>query len=491
MLPFFPLGSKPNPPNGGGASDPNPSQVSTLPPFPLNQAPQFNFPNAANMAMAMAMLNQNPQFAMQFGLNALAAMQFFGQGTNIQQNMGFQMQGQMQNLNMLASLQSASNMVQGLNQIATNNPILAQIASGFGVPQANQGLTQPCFSGALPQGTNMQNNVSQSTSVATTSATHDNASGKSFNTNQHSIPQTRFQNNNSRQNSGQFSGSRGRGPGAQLSQTRGREQGDRRDLAPAGKSPGPLENNKRRLPTIKYDENEIKQWREARKRNFPTASNIKKKLTAKGKKAENENDDTELRRQQMKEILAKQQELGFEAAEVPQHYFVKSNNQTYSRDRTQNRFNNKRGRHEGRGRFHDRRDFSSHPDNTKNARVMKAREPTLLKKLLSAEIKADKHRILHAFRFMVLNSFFNQWPDKQLVFPPVVKEMGMGSEITEGNEEEIKKLKGANRLIGSESESENESGEERENESVSGMRGREKDEEKEEDEKPEEGEITD
>lgn len=107
------------------------------------------------MAMAMAMLNQNPQMTMQLGLNALAAMQFFGQGTNIQQNMGFQMQGQMQNLNMLASLQSASNMVQGLNQIAINNPILTQIASGFGVPQANQGLTQPCFSGALPQGTNM------------------------------------------------------------------------------------------------------------------------------------------------------------------------------------------------------------------------------------------------------------------------------------------------------------------------------------------------
>lgn len=121
----------------------------------MNQAPQFNFPNAANMAMAMAMLNQNPQIAMQFGLNAFAAMQFFGQGANMQPNTGFQMQGQMQNLNMLASLQSASNMVQGLNQMVTNNPILQQIANGFGVPQVNQGLAQPGFSGAPPQGTNM------------------------------------------------------------------------------------------------------------------------------------------------------------------------------------------------------------------------------------------------------------------------------------------------------------------------------------------------
>jgi hypothetical protein len=132
----------------------------------------------------------------------------------------------------------------------------------------------------------------------------------------------------------------------------------------------------------------------------------------------------------MKEVLAKQQELGFEAAEVPCHYLDGSKNHNYSsRDRTQNRFNNKRGRHEGRGRFHDRMDFCSHH--------VKPREPALLKKLLSAEIKADNHRILHAFKFMILNSFFKKWPDKQLEFPHVmVKEAGIDSEITEGNEEE-------------------------------------------------------
>lgn len=200
----------------------------------------------------------------------------------------------------------------------------------------------------------------------------------------------------------------------------------------------------------------------------------------------------------MKEVLAKQQELGFEAAEVPRHYLVGSKNQVYSssRDRTQNRFNNKRGRHEGRGRFHDRRDFSSHSENTRNACEMEAKEPTLLKKLLSAEIKADKHRILHAFRFMLLNSFFNKWPDKQLKFPPVmVKATGMDSEITKGNVEEMKELEGQGGSIEREksesSEKESEIGEEKESECVSSMREREKDGKKEEAEKPEEGEITD
>jgi cleavage and polyadenylation specificity factor subunit 4 len=196
----------------------------------------------------------------------------------------------------------------------------------------------------------------------------------------------------------------------------------------------------------------------------------------------------------MKEVLAKQQELGFEAAEVPRHYLDGSKNHNYSSgDRAQNRFNNKRGRHEGRGRFHDRRDFCSHRDNSRNICHVKPREPTLLKKLLSAEIKADNHRILHAFKFMILNSFFNEWPDKQLEFPHVmVKEAGMDSEITEGNEKEMRELEGKSGLIervkseSSEKESKSEMGEEKASESI--MRETEKNKEA---EKPEEGEITD
>jgi hypothetical protein len=189
MHPFSPFGSNQNPPNGGGAPDPNaPSppqvypyflffflsislyqvsfsyyhhniyilllhQVSAFLPFPINQPHQFNLTSASNTVMAMAMFNRNP--IMQFGLGALAAMKLVGQGTNMQPNMGFQMQGPMQNLNMLVALQSASNMIQGLNPMVVSNPILQQITSGFGVPQANQGSAQPVFSGALLPRTNM------------------------------------------------------------------------------------------------------------------------------------------------------------------------------------------------------------------------------------------------------------------------------------------------------------------------------------------------
>lgn len=44
------------------------------------------------------------------------------------------------------------------------------------------------------------------------------------------------------------------------------------------------------------------------------------------------------------------------------------------------------------------------------------REPTLLEKLLSREIKREKSHLLQVFRFMVNNSFFSEWPNKPLKF---------------------------------------------------------------------------
>jgi cleavage and polyadenylation specificity factor subunit 4 len=51
--------------------------------------------------------------------------------------------------------------------------------------------------------------------------------------------------------------------------------------------------------------------------------------------------------------------------------------------------------------------------------VLKSREPTLLQKLLSSDVKRDRHRLLHTFKFMVLNNFFSDYPDKPLEFPSV------------------------------------------------------------------------
>ncbi|KAL0413315.1 UNVERIFIED_CONTAM: hypothetical protein Sradi_1533200, partial [Sesamum radiatum] len=60
------------------------------------------------------------------------------------------------------------------------------------------------------------------------------------------------------------------------------------------------------------------------------------------------------------------------------------------------------------------------------------KEPSLLKKLLNSDIERDKKHLLQVFRFMVMNSFFGDWPEKPLKFPVVVvKEPGDVSELVE------------------------------------------------------------
>lgn len=68
---------------------------------------------------------------------------------------------------------------------------------------------------------------------------------------------------------------------------------------------------------------EIQQYREERKRNYPTESNITRKAQAmRQKKARGEliDEDAKKRRQRLREILDKQAELGIQVAEVPDHY---------------------------------------------------------------------------------------------------------------------------------------------------------------------------
>ncbi|PKA50529.1 hypothetical protein AXF42_Ash013744 [Apostasia shenzhenica] len=179
--------------------------------------------------------------------------------------------------------------------------------------------------------------------------------------------------------------------------------------------------------TVLYNESEIQAWREARKRNFPTRDNIEKrqKLGSCITNDEYINSDAKLRRQQLKEVLTKQAELGIEVAEIPSSYLTEPEMQalmTTNEKKGSNmdsripnkRTNNKRRRY---GRDNRRVKKPKIRDETLSSPPVKKREPTLLRKLLNNDIRRDKSHLLQAFRFMVLNSFFKDRPEKPLVFP--------------------------------------------------------------------------
>ncbi|KAH7536826.1 hypothetical protein FEM48_Zijuj03G0027600 [Ziziphus jujuba var. spinosa] len=143
--------------------------------------------------------------------------------------------------------------------------------------------------------------------------------------------------------------------------------------------------------------------------------------------------------QQLKEILAKQAELGVEVAEIPSHYLSDSKKQGHGREesrgpmtrneRLQNKFD-KRGRYDKKDRFGKKRRL--HNDGSSDVPSLSRRKPTLLQKLLDTDVRRDKSRLLQVFRFMSLNSFFKDWPGKPLDFPSViVKESGCGDNVVE------------------------------------------------------------
>lgn len=212
--------------------------------------------------------------------------------------------------------------------------------------------------------------------------------------------------------------------------------------------PAPASGGHRKRPSIIYDANEVKQWVEARKKNYPTSVNINKKLSESHLDNQNKDKDAQLRRQELKEVLAKQQELGLELPELPPGYLSetedqgnekKSNWKTQRRDsRFENRGNtSKRPRYE-RGEFQSKRSKVWNRTPSNDGALAKSREPTLLQKLLSSDIKRDRHRLLHTFKFMALNNFFKDWPDKQLQFPIVkVNQIEIEDNITTGNLDDL------------------------------------------------------
>lgn len=137
--------------------------------------------------------------------------------------------------------------------------------------------------------------------------------------------------------------------------------------------------------------------------------------------------------------MAKQAELGVEVAEIPSYYLLDSKKQV--RGRMENRRPlNKRGRfqnnYDKRGRYNRKDQYPKEQkfadkDSSYTSSFSK-KKPTLLQKLLSADVKRDKSHLLQTFRFMAINSFFKDWPEKPLNFPLVmVKEGGVAGEVVE------------------------------------------------------------
>ncbi|KAE8686295.1 Region-like protein isoform 2 [Hibiscus syriacus] len=182
---------------------------------------------------------------------------------------------------------------------------------------------------------------------------------------------------------------------------------------------------KRRSLDLTYTEQEIRQWREERKKFYPTKANIKKKLSRKVANTE----VAKLRSEQLKEILAKQAELGVEVAEIPTHYLLGSEKKVVREEN--HRLSTKRGRfgtrNDKRGKLDKRDRFSKKwrpTEESFDGSSFNKRSPTLLQKLLSADIRKDKSRLLQVFRFMAMNSFFKDWPEKPLKFPVVIVKDG-------------------------------------------------------------------
>lgn len=148
--------------------------------------------------------------------------------------------------------------------------------------------------------------------------------------------------------------------------------------------------------------------------------------------------------QQLKEVLAKQAELGVEVAEIPPGYLSDPEKQPLREgndpracntlDHFPNKHNHKRGRH-SQDRWKTKRPKFRNDSSDTSVPFAKRREQTLLRKLLSTDIKRDNCRLLQILRFTVLNSFFDHWPEKPLKFPSVTAkdmqfESGTASEKT-------------------------------------------------------------
>ncbi|PON59142.1 Nuclear fragile X mental retardation-interacting protein 1, conserved domain containing protein [Trema orientale] len=191
----------------------------------------------------------------------------------------------------------------------------------------------------------------------------------------------------------------------------------------------------RRSLSLTYTEQEILKWREERRKNYPSKGNVEKKLAERQQDKGVLEREAEIRREQLKEILAKQAELGVEVAEIPGCYLSDPKQQGQGREENGRPLNkkgrlhkkfDKRGRYDKKDRYSKKQRLNDNPSS--DVPLVSKRKPSLLEKLLSADITRDKSHLLQAFRFMVMNSFFKDGPDKPLTFPSVIVKEGSGED---------------------------------------------------------------
>ncbi|KAK9156535.1 hypothetical protein Scep_003109 [Stephania cephalantha] len=232
-------------------------------------------------------------------------------------------------------------------------------------------------------------------------------------------------------------------------------KGDRVRKSQMDRSAEQGEVKNRRSVSLNYSEQEIQQWRDERKKNYPSKSNVEKKLAKKIVQPGEVDNDGQRRRQELRDILAKQAELGVEVAELPQNYLSDSNDQPFKKteengmcsdnSRFQNkkgRFRNKYGKRQKHGKvngFVKRQKFGDNEQSTQHS--LNKKKATLLQKLLTTDIKRDKVQLLQALRLMVMNSFFKHWPDKPLDFPQVTVGEGVSYKV-ESTEEKPSECRG-------------------------------------------------
>ncbi|KAI5436527.1 hypothetical protein KIW84_022863 [Lathyrus oleraceus] len=179
-----------------------------------------------------------------------------------------------------------------------------------------------------------------------------------------------------------------------------------------------------------YSEQEILRWRDARRKNHPSREKNEKTQSEQSK--DSKCIDREVLQRELKEVLAKQAELGVEVAEIPSYYLKNAANQGLQSEENETpftnkiKFKNKARRNPNKRRRNGKKQKLADKDFLENKK-----KPTLLQKLLSADIVRDQSYLFQVFRFMTANSFLKDYPDKPLVYPPVlVKEMG--SEVYDG-----------------------------------------------------------
>lgn len=245
-----------------------------------------------------------------------------------------------------------------------------------------------------------------------------------------------------------------------------------------------VEKQSARSIPFKYAQEEIQKWRDERRKNFPLRSKIEKKPE---NQANSESVDLEAqkrRKQELKEILAKQAELGVEVAQIPKVYLMDSENQTNeteqnaasaekscnnrggkkqkhlsepekqtdeteqnaasaetsytnrgggkqkhpleserqtneTKQNAEKSFKKRAGKRQKRNRSNMKQKAEGNDSSPRPEIQKKNPNPTLLQKLLSADIKRDKSQLLQAFRFMVSNNFFVDPPKKPLEFPSI------------------------------------------------------------------------